>query len=175
MYEQTIQYKNYKGKLKNGTAYFNLDGREVFRMLPQLMSVFKWLDSNKAEEDVRDLTNEEVSNFYNELEELLLAGWGELSEDGETFRKSGKYDFQESALFNEIMMHFVFHPQDGIKLLVGMLPTDMFKQLQEMKPEQLAAAVEGRADDRAEIARLEAELAAAKAAPAPPTQTATSL
>lgn len=178
MYEQTIQYKNYLGKLKNGTAYFNLDAREVMGMLPQLMTVFQWLDSNKDEpgDEPRSLTTQEVSEFYTDLEELLLQGWGEMSEDGELFRKSGKYDFQESALFNGVMMHFLFKPEEGIKLLEGMLPTEFFEQLKAMNPEQMAAAVEGRADDKGEIARLKAELAAAKTTPAPvpaPTQIVT--
>jgi len=159
LYKLSVPYVDYKGKPRNTTVYFNLDGREVFRMLPQLKSVFEWMESNKNSAP-RDLSVEEVSNFYTDFEHILLEAWGEMSEDGEHFRKGGKYDFEESALFNACMIMFVTKPEETAKLLDGILPKELFEMVQNADPEQIkAAAVQTNVSDKdLEIARLKAQL-----------------
>lgn len=159
MYKLAVPYVDYKGKPRNTTVYFNLDGREVFRMLPQLKSVFEWMESNKNAEP-RDLSVEEVSSFYTDFEHILLEAWGEMSEDGEHFRKGGKYDFEESALFNACMILFVTKPEETAKLLDGIMPKELFEMVKNADNEQLLAATTqaNLSDKDAEIARLKAEL-----------------
>lgn len=160
MYTLSVPYTDYKGKAKRETVYFNLDAREVFKNLPQLKSVFDWLESNKNAE-ARELSVQEVSDFYNDLEDLLLKGWGEMSEDGEHFRKSGKYDFEESALFNACMVLFVTKPEEAVKLLEGMLPPELQTMIKNADDATVEAAVRSRVDEKqAEIDRLKQELSA---------------
>ena len=66
----TVPFKDYKGKPRNQQVAFNLDAREVFRMLPELKSVFDWMESNQKE-DIRELGVEEVRDFYTSFENIL--------------------------------------------------------------------------------------------------------
>lgn len=162
MYTINVPFTDYKGRVRNISTSFNLDAREVFRMLPELKSVFEWLESNKKS-DPRDLTPEEVSSFYTDFEGILLAAWGEMSDDGLHFRKGGKYEFEESALFNACMVQFVTKPEETGKLLEGILPKELFDMVKNADPEQLAAANGAKTDEQeAEIARLRAELEASR-------------
>lgn len=164
MYTITVPYTDYKKRPRTEDVHFNLDGREVFKMLPQLKSVFEWLDSNKDAEP-RQLSVDEVTNFYTDFEGILLEAWGELSEDGKHFRKSSKYEFEESALFNACMMMFVTKPEETTKLLQGILPAELFEMVKNANEQQIAAAADAAKADSAkdeEIARLRAQVEANK-------------
>jgi hypothetical protein len=84
-----------------------------------------------------------------------------MSEDGLHFRKGGKYEFEESALFNACMMLFVTKPEEAVKLIEGIMPKELFDMVQNADPAQLAAATNAKtADMEAEIARLRAQVEA---------------
>ena len=137
---------------------FNLDAREVFKMLPELKSVFDWLETNR-DSDPRELTTEEVSQFYTNFENILLEAYGEMSEDGLHFRKGGRYEFEESALFNACMVLFVTKPDQTVKMLEGILPKELFDMVKNADTNQLSSATQSRvAEQEAEIARLRAQL-----------------
>lgn len=158
MYTLTVPFTDYLGKSRSMKVDFNLDAREVFKMLPELKAVFDWLDSNR-DADPRELTTEEVSAFYTNFEAILLAAYGEMSEDGLHFRKGGKYEFEESALFNACMVLFVTKPEETVKMLEGMLPKELFDMVKNADASQLAAATKSKVSEQeAEIARLRAQL-----------------
>jgi len=160
LYTVSVPFVDYKKKPRTQDVAFNLDVREVFKMLPELKRVFDWLEANKNEEP-RDLSPEEVSAFYTDFEDILLSAWGELSEDGMHFRKSGRYEFEESALFNACMWQFVTKPEETGKLMEGILPKELFEMVKNADPEQLAAATGAKvSEQQAEIDRLTAELEA---------------
>jgi hypothetical protein len=153
---------DYKKKPRNVQVSFNLDAREVFKMLPELKNVFEWLDSNKTQ-DPRELSVEEVRDFYTSFEGILLEAWGEMSEDGLHFRKGGKYEFEESALFNACMILFVTKPEETVKLLEGLLPKELFDMVKNADAVEVAEATKAKASaQEEEIARLRAELEASK-------------
>jgi hypothetical protein len=154
----TVSFKDYRGHERKKSASFNLDAREVFKMLPELKAVFDWLDSNKTS-NPRELDTQEVSTFYTNFEGILLEAWGEMSEDGLYFRKAGKYEFEESALFNACMVKFVTKPEEAVKLLEGVLPPELTDMVKNADETQLAAANDTKvADANAEIARLRAQI-----------------
>jgi len=159
LYTLSIDYKDYKGKVHNGTKVtFNLDAREVFKMLPELKTTFEWLENNK-ETEPRELAIEEVRDFYTGFEEILLTAWGEMSEDGLHFRKGGKYEFEETALFNACMVKFVYEPNKTGELLQGILPPELFDAVKKADAEQINAVVEARESEKdKEIAELRAKL-----------------
>jgi hypothetical protein len=159
LYTKTVPYKDYKGKPRNGVVNFNLDEREVFKLLPELKAMFEWLDGNR-EADPRDLSVQEVTNFYTNFEEIMLNAWGEPSEDGQHFRKGNRFDFEESALFNASMVMFLQEPQEAIKMLEGIIPPSLSEMVQKAEAADLATATESKVEDQgAEIARLRAQLA----------------
>lgn len=158
MYRVNVSFTDYLGKSQRKTVTFNLDMREVFKMLPELKSVFEWLEMNK-EAEVRDLDTAEVVEFYNKLESIILEAYGEVSEDGVHFHKGDRFNFEESATFNAVMMMFVNQPQEAVKLIEGLLPKEMFEMVKNADDAQLAAATQSKVEEQAaEIARLRAQV-----------------
>jgi hypothetical protein len=127
-------------------------------MLPELQAIFEWIESNK-EGDPRMLDVNEVRDFYTSFEGVLLSAWGEMSEDGLHFRKGGKYEFEESALFNACMLKFVTDPNEAVKLLEGLLPKELFDMVKNADADTLAKATGEKVDaQQAEIDRLRKEI-----------------
>lgn len=158
MYKLTVPFVDYKKRPRNVEVSFNLDAREVFKLLPQLKYVFEWLESHRDAEP-RTLTAEEVSAFYTEFENILLEAYGEMTEDGLYFRKGNKYEFEESALFNACMIMFVTKPEETRKLLEGILPADLFDMVKNADANQVADASAAQLAERdAEIQRLKAQI-----------------
>lgn len=163
MYTVNVPFTDYKGKVQNKSVSFNLDTREVFKLLPEFLKVNKWMEENKKAAEERSLEPEEVLEFYNSLEAIMLEAYGEVSDDGLYFHKGGRYQFEESAMFNACMMMFVKQPQEATKMLDGLLPKELYEIVQNANPQDLAASVRIKAEDQAgEIARLQAELRAAR-------------
>jgi hypothetical protein len=148
LYTITVPFVDYKKKPRNESVSFNLDAREVFKLLPELKAVFDWLDSHKNA-DPRELSTEEVSKFYTEFEGILLEAYGEVSDDGSYFKKGNRYEFEESALFNACMVMFVTQPQETVKLLEGILPKELFDQVKNVDQNQIEQITSARADQLA--------------------------
>lgn len=123
MYTKSFPFKDFNNKPRNMTAHFNLTEREVFKLLGEFQEIFQWRDNIQG--PPRDLGTEEVVRFYNNLETILLASWGVPSDDGLYFRKSGKYEFEESALFNAVMVEFVTDIDAATTFLDEIMPKDM--------------------------------------------------
>lgn len=158
MYKLNVSYTDYKGTARRKDVMFNLDGREVFKLLPELMSVFKWIESNQKD-DPRDLNVEEVREFYNHLEGIILDGYGEVTEDGEHFHKAGKFEFEESAAFSACMWLFVSQPQEAVKLLEGLLPKELFEMVKNADADKVNEITESKVQElAAENERLRAAM-----------------
>ena len=159
MYTKQIPFKDFNGKPRNMVVHFNLTEREVFKLLAELQQVMSWRDSLAG--PPRDLETEEVVNFYNSFEEILLSAYGKPSEDGLYFRKGDRYDFEESALFNACMILFVTDPAETTKLIDGIMPKGM-EEIVKKADASLALAASNSSDEelKAEIARLRAQISA---------------
>lgn len=158
MYKLNVSYTDYKGTAKRADVTFNLDGREVFKMLPELKSLFEWIEANR-EEEPRELDIEEVRTFYNNLEGVILEAYGEMSEDGQHFRKAGRFEFEESAAFNACMMLFVNAPKEAVLLLEGIMPKELMDRVKNADANQVAEVSDSRiAEMDSEIRRLKAQI-----------------
>lgn len=163
MYTVQIPFTDYKNKPQTKSVSFNLDTREVFKLLPEFLKVNKWMEENKKAAEERILPPEEVLDFYNSLEIIMLEAYGEVSDDGLYFRKSGRYEFEESAMFNACMMMFVKQPEEAAKMLDGLLPKELDEIVKNANPQDLARSAQIKAEDsQAEVERLRAELRAAR-------------
>jgi len=162
MYIKVVTYTNLNGEEKRARHKFYLMERDVFRNLVDLKALFDWKDSIQSEEP-RDLVVEEVQEFYSNLESVLLNAYGIPSDDGETMDRSGRWDFENSAAFNQIMVDFLSKPQSAMEALDKMLPDGMDKMVRaadDSLAEAEKTAKDG--DSQREIARLRLELARAK-------------
>lgn len=164
MYKINVGYTDYAGRARRTDVRFNLETREVYKLFPELKGVSEWLASVQPKEgeekpDPRNLDAEEIRDFYNNLERIILDAWGELDEDGEHFRKSGKYDFEESKAFSACMDLFVLQPQEAVKLIEALLPKDLFDKVKNASTEELAASTESKLSEKdEEIARLRRQI-----------------
>ena len=164
MYTKSIPFHDFKNKPRNMEVNFNLEEREVFKLLVEFQAIFNWQEKIKGPE--RELETEEVIEFYNNLEEILLSAWGVPSDDGLYFRKSGRYDFEESKLFAACMKMFVEDPKEANDLLDGLMPKglrDMVKKADANRSE-LAKNPDNSEELQRELDRLRAEMEAQKAA-----------
>ena len=123
MYTKMIPYKDGKGNPRNQEVQFDLGEGDVMKLIKEFQMIFKWQEEARGEK--RDLSAEEVSEFYTNFEVILLAAWGEMSDDGLYFRRSGRYDFEESFLFRATMLEFLTNPIEVGKLIDGIMPTGL--------------------------------------------------
>lgn len=160
MYSKSIPFTNHKGTPRNTVLNLNLEVREVVKLLVEFNSIFKWMDSNKDGTE-RELTTEEVVEFYNNLETILLAAYGVMDESGDHFRKAGRYDFEESKLFAATMELFVSDPSEATKMVDELMPKGMeaLVRKSEGNIEKLKNDPETSEQVKAEIARLQAKAA----------------
>lgn len=165
MYNVQVAYKNYNKQPKNKKVWLNLDERELFKLAPEFNLVFDWRDQRRGE-NPRDLDPQEVIPYFTAFEEILLSAYGIPTDDGEGFEKGTRYQFEETACFNALLMMFVTDPALVLDFLKNIVPegaedmlkrqAENIKKLEESNPE-LAGQVSGdTAAMQAEIDRLRA-------------------
>lgn len=160
MYRKQIPYKNFRNEPKTGLVEFNLTIPETIKLLVELQTIFAWRESvNDGPE--RDLSSEEVIEFYNALEEVMLTAYGVLSSDGEEFDKMGRYKFERSALFPATMVFFLSDPQEAMKFIDQILPKDMEDLVKSADANllKMSESSETTDDQKNEIERLRARMA----------------
>lgn len=123
MYAKSIPYTNFNGKPGNRTVHFNLTAPQVFKLVKEFNLIFRWRDSLEGPE--RNLDTDEVLDFYNAFEEILLSAYGIPSQDGESFDHADRYEFEKTALFAAAMMYFLQDPDEANKLIDGLMPKDL--------------------------------------------------
>lgn len=170
MYTKIIPHKNFKGKVRNQEVQFNLTEHEVLKLLVEFKAIFEWQERLEAREPDAETDTAEVIEFYNNFEDILLAAWGELDESGDHFKKGGVYEFRESSLFHAAMKLFLEDQSEANKLIDGLMPEGL-KDLVIAADSNLAALAKNEGANspavNAEIARLTAELEAAKKSETP--------
>lgn len=123
MYKKAIPFHGFDGAPHTETVQFNLTSREVFKLLDKFQAIFSWQDSMEGPN--RKLETAEVIEFYNNFEDILLSAYGIMSDDGLYFDKSGRFQFEDSALFAACMSYFVSDPQETSKLIDELMPKDL--------------------------------------------------
>jgi hypothetical protein len=165
LYTKQVPFKDFFDKPRNATVNFNLTEREIFKLLAEFQAVFAWRDSMRGPE--RMLETQEVVDFYTAFEEILLSAYGNPSEDGLHFRKAGRYEFEESALFNACMVMFVTEPEETTKLIDGIMPSGMEEMVRKADANMAKAAEESNDDQlKAEILELRARIKQQEEGPA---------
>lgn len=170
MYTKQVPFKDFKDNPRNMTVEFNLTVIETFKLLVEFQAILAWRERINAETDVRELPTEEVIDFYNNLEKIILDAYGVMSEDGMHFRKGGRYDFEESALFPAVMELFLTDQQMAHDLVDGLLPKNMQEIVAKADANMAELAKNPDTTDelKAQIARLQAQVAEQNAAGSAP-------
>lgn len=156
MYTRKVPYKDYKNNPRTEEVNFNLDEREVIKLLNEFKIVTDWYESMTGPR--RELETADVVMFYTAFEEILLSAWGVPSEDGRQFRKEGRYDFEQSALFNAAMMEFLTNPKETQKFVEEIVDINRLNELMARMDTNLDSAVEAvKGTDREAELRREIE------------------
>lgn len=158
MYIKKIEFLDFFGKKREQEVHFNLTSHEVFKLLVEFQAIFEWTEKMKDRDPDGVTDTAEVLEFYNNVEDIILAAWGQPDPDGLHFRKGGVYDFKESALFHKCMQLFVEDPAEANKLVDGLMPKDLQEIVKRADANLAELAKSGDAPDELQ-ARLDALLA----------------
>lgn len=175
MYSKQIGYKDYKSKVRNETHDFQLEVRDVFKNMVELWDINEWVQGLKKETDLRELPTSEVQAFYNNVEHVLLAAYGIVSEDGRRFIRSGVFEFEDSKAFAAIMEEFLSDPTMANEFLDKIMPENMkefLSKIERLEAQQTADAAKdpdkSPAELQAEIERLRSQMDSQTEDSAPP-------
>ena len=160
MYELKLPFKDLKDKPRNTVVHFNLFEREVFKLLVEFQAIFAWQEKLQKADPNGVTDTAEVIEFYNNLEEILLAAYGEPDADDLHFYKAGRYKFEESVMFNACMKLFVEDQLAANALIDGLMPKGL-QELVQRADASLAEMAKSDATDaqlRAEIDKLRAQI-----------------
>lgn len=163
MYTKTIAYKDFLGKPQNDTCHFNLETREIAKLLVELSEMFEWQESLVGGQK-RQLSTAEVAQFFNNFETVMLASYGELSSDGKRFYKDKRFDFEASKAFSAYMEECLVDPGEVAKFLDGVMTKDMALLVKKSEGNLEKLKDDPNLDDatRLRIQELETQLAAAR-------------
>lgn len=165
MYSKVIEHENFKGLKRFQEVQFNLTEHEVLKLLVEFKEIFDWQERLKGRNPEEETDTVEVIAFYNNFEAILLAAWGELDADGDHFRKGGVYDFRESSVFHAGMALFLKDQAESNRLIDGLMPSGLKDLVQSTDANLAELAEQAKNSDNGNaelIARLQADLAAAK-------------
>ena len=157
MYTKKVPFTDFKGQPRTMEVNFNLTIFQAMKLFREFTVITEWQESLAGPE--RSLRSEEVMEFYSAFEEILLSAWGEPSEDGLHFKKGGRYDFEESALFSATMLMFLTDPPEAIKFIEETFPKDMEKLAKQVDT-NTAKLLASSSDEelKAELVRLRKQL-----------------
>ncbi len=161
MYKKTVPYKDYNEKPQNEQICLLLETRDVFKVIVELKSIFDWQESFEGE--ARTLSPEEMREFFNNFEAVILASWGKITPDGKGFDRTDRYEFEHSKLFSAFMDLLLSDITEVQKVMAEIMPKGMedivrkqgesLERLEQGATGEEAAAL---AAARARIAQLEA-------------------
>lgn len=127
MLKQTFAYTDYNGESDQATLYFNINKDEMFDLLPLKPRIEGWLERISGPK--RELTQEEVLDFYDIIRTLIDLSYGERSENGKEFAKSKKIlkKFKQSAAYGAYIFSLFENAELGMNFMVEIMPADLVK------------------------------------------------
>lgn len=132
MFSDTITYTDFDGNEQSETLYFNMSKTEGIKFYASvdggydtyLQSVLDMIDKVSDSDPVSNVrAGREIFNVY---EDIILASYGERSEDGKRFMKSDGItnNFKCSAAYDAFFMKFFDDPEYGLKFITAVLPNE---------------------------------------------------
>lgn len=120
MLKKEITYENFDGEAVTETFYFHLGKTDLFEMdIEHDDGLEVWLKNISESKDKKAL--------YYEFKRLILATYGERSEDGKRFIKSKELSdmFSQTGAYEALFMELVSDENAAVEFLVGCLPKDI--------------------------------------------------
>ena len=128
--------------LKKSITYYNLDEKEVtedfYFAFTKLELMETELEIGGIEQTIERLQQtQNVKEAYKIFKQLILAAYGEKSDDGRYFLKEDdngrplSKKFEASPAMSELILEFLSDPQAGAKFMQGCLPANLVKQFDD--------------------------------------------
>lgn len=116
MIKKIIKYTDYNGQQRKETAYFNMNKLEVLKLTAKLGMDIDQYAKKLAE-------SEDMPKMLQFIEDIILASYGEKSEDGRTFEKSKEKTakFENSNAFAELFEQLLLNPQQTAQFASGIV------------------------------------------------------
>ena len=126
MLAKTIPYKDFNGKERKETFFFNLEANEITKLELSVSGGFRSMIRLLVEQ-------QDVPRIAEVFTNVIDASYGIKSEDGKYFRKSPEalFDFKSTRAYNVLFMELVGNPQAAIEFFKGIIPEDLAANLSD--------------------------------------------
>lgn len=136
MIKRTVNYENWNGEKVSKDLYFNLSEPELMDMEVDSPGVLT--------DQIRDaIKNDDANEKYKLFKMIVLAAYGEKSDDGEQFIKSEEITkkFTQSPAYGAFFMDLIENSDEKTveAFFAGIFPARLIekgKELQEKEPER---------------------------------------
>ena len=108
MLKKTVKYYDFNGDEASETLYFNLTTTEVAKLSAEF--------GGDIEKHIKRITAaEDMNAMLTFIEKLILASYGEKSEDGKRFAKTAalREEFESSAVYAELFEQLLLNPEEA--------------------------------------------------------------
>lgn len=125
MLKKSITYKNFNGREVVKDFYFHLSASELVEME---VSTKEGLGETLK----RIIKTEDHASLIKEFKTIILASYGERSEDGERFIKNDalRDEFMQTAAYDALFMELAMSDGAAAEFVTGLLPADLSTQLE---------------------------------------------
>ena len=127
MYKKTITYTDYNGEERTEDFYFNLSKGELMDMQNSV--------EGGMEQRIRKITQlKSIPKITEVFKELILASYGEKSDDGRRFIKKMNGErladqFAETEAFSNLYMELATDADAATAFINGIVPQDIASQI----------------------------------------------
>lgn len=126
MLKREITYEDFNGDTVTDVFYFNISKPEIIEMeVEHEGGLNNWFKSVIEAKDNKTI----LAKF----KEIILLAYGQKSEDGKRFIKNAELreNFSQTAAYQTLFMELASGADIAAKFLIGVLPKDMSKDLEE--------------------------------------------
>lgn len=126
MLKKTIKYTDFNGAPREEDFYFNLTKAELSEMKVSVDGGMEaWID--------RIVKSENIKEIFALFKKIIIASYGEKSDDGKHFRKSAEIsdNFISSPAFDELMMSILGDEDLSVEFVKGIMPSDLAGEIEK--------------------------------------------
>lgn len=128
MLKKSITYTDYDGNERTEDFYFNLSEVELTKM--------EFATSGGLENSINKIVDsKDVDAMLKMIEKLILASYGEKSEDGRRFNKSSDISegFMQTEAYNKLFMELIRDENSARNFVRGILPANIARRVEEQE------------------------------------------
>lgn len=131
MIKKTITYTDYFDQPRTEDFYFNLTKAELIEMEMSTDGGLEYYLTKISQEQDRN-------KLFQYFKKVILAGYGEKSDDGRQFVKSDelRQKFEQCPAYDVLLMEFFDKPDYAATFINSMMPKDLSAKVEELQAKQ---------------------------------------